>query len=150
MRWPTLPVALTLALAACGGAPARPAAHAGPPPAPPLPPTLPATDGAPPVLARGELDGVLDGGLGRFLGRVDTAPVLERGRFVGFRLTRLDPPLDRGGVHVGDVLCRVNGLPIERPEQALVAWDSLRVASSLTLEILRGGARNELRIAIVD
>lgn len=136
-------------LAACGGATPRLAASAPAPAVEPLPPPLVEAGGTP-VVARAELDEVLDGGLGRFLGRVDTAPVLDHGHFVGFRLTRLDPPLDSGGLRAGDVLIHVNGLPIERPEQALVAWDSLRVASALTLEIVRDGARNEVRFAIVD
>ncbi|MCZ7677262.1 MAG: hypothetical protein M5U28_00130 [Sandaracinaceae bacterium] len=41
-------------------------------------------------------------------------------------------------------------MPIERPEEALAAWNALRVASELTIDLLRDGARRQLRFAIAE
>lgn len=105
-------------------------------------------------LARSELLAVLDAGLGRFLGRVGTEPARDGEAFVGFRVVSLDDALRAadadGGVREGDVIVRVNGQPIERPEQALAVWEGLRVASTVAIEYLRAGERREVRFAIVD
>lgn len=137
---------LVLLASACGGAPppapARPAAP--PPPAPVLAETG--------VIRRAVLDEVLEAGLGRFLQRVGTEPDLREGRFVGFRLVELrDEALFAGtDLSPGDTVVAVNGQGIERPEHAYTVWTGLRVASELTLVVLRGEERRELRFAIVD
>lgn len=151
----TLVVSTLLVLPACGGAPAarparQPAVSAAPPPVTPI-----ADAAGQATIARAELDAVLDGGLGRFLGRVETEPAREAGRFVGFRIVALEGRLvvndlaDRG-LRPGDVVVRVNGQIIERPEQALTVWEGLRVASTLAIEYLRAGQRREARFEIVD
>jgi len=104
-------------------------------------------------IARADLEPVLEAGLGRFLQGVGVEPDLREGRFVGFRLTRLypaDPRFADLDLGPGDTVLRVNGQSIERPEQALQVWNSLRVASELMVEYLRDGERRELRFAIVD
>ena len=114
----------------------------------PEPPPLPRSEG---TIARAALDEVLEGGLGRFLQRVETQPHLEEGRFVGFRVTELRTELfSEVDLRPGDTLLSVNGMRIERPEEALHAWNSLRVASELTIELLRAGERRQLRYAIAD
>jgi type II secretory pathway component PulC len=107
------------------------------------------------TIARAELAAVLAGGLGRFLGRVETEPARENGQFVGFRIVALEGALAANdasgtGVRAGDVIVRVNGQIIERPEQALAVWEGLRVASTLAIEYLRAGQRREARFEIVD
>ncbi len=47
-------------------------------------------------------------------------------------------------------MIEVNGYAIERPEDAFTVWTSLQVASELSLVVLRGDERRELRYAIVD
>jgi type II secretory pathway component PulC len=103
------------------------------------------------TISRADLEAVLSQGLGRFLQSVSTEAHLEEGRFVGHRVTELRGTLFTGvDLAPGDTLVRVNGMPIERPEQALAAWNSLRVASELALDILRAGERRELRFPIQD
>ena len=101
-------VLLSILVSACGGAPppAPAVAEATPPPA-----LVVAQVG---VIRRADLDATLDAGLGAFLGRVGTAPSLEDGHFVGFRLTELrDPTLFDGvDLQTGDVVVSVNGQPI--------------------------------------
>ena len=114
------------------------------------PPPPPSVEGE---IARTELTVVLDAGLGRFLQGVVTEPELEDGRFVGFRLISLYPEDERMrsvDLAPGDVITRVNGQPIERPEQALRVWSSLRVASELLVDYRREGEERQLRFAIVE
>ena len=150
---PLRALAAALLLAGCGGAAVRPA----PPPAAsePAPAVSAAPAAAPGTIGRAALDLVLDGGLGRFLGRVETEPARENGQFVGFRVVSLEGPLvasdpTGSGLRVGDVVVRVNGQVIERPEQALTVWEGLRVASTLAIEYLRAGQRREARFEIVN
>ena len=163
MRRPTPPVILALStlfvLFGCGGAVAGQAARTHTAVAPPPTAAGEETTGAAVAgrgtIARAELAAVLDGGLGRFLGRVETEPARENGQFVGFRVVSLEGALAAddatgSGVRAGDVVVRVNGQIIERPEQALVVWEGLRVASTLAIEYLRAGQRREARFEIVD
>jgi len=150
-------LSLILALsAACGGGTAESGGGTvaeAPPPEPEEeepPPPPPAVEGE---IARAALAVVLDGGLGRFLQGVVTEPELADGRFVGFRLVSLYPDDERMravDLVPGDVITSVNGQSIERPEQALRVWSSLRVASELLVDYRREGEERQLRFAIVD
>lgn len=118
-------------------------------------PTLPA-----PAAAEGERTvtrtavlAVLDKGIPWILRQVETEPALERGRFVGFRLVTFfgsDARFRGVDLGPGDVVLRINGLPIERPEHAYRIWQELRVASEIRIEILRAGAPREVGYTIVD
>lgn len=140
---------VVLCCAGCGGAPARTETASAiedevdvPPAAPP------ASEG---TIARAELDATLEAGIGRFLQRVTTEPHLDAGRFVGHRVTELRGELFTGvDLRPGDTLLRINGLPLERPEEAMAIWDALRVASELTIDLLREGERRQLRFAIEE
>ncbi len=170
VRW-TLVGVLVISLSyACGGAsaPARspatpaPARAQGAPQTAAAPATAaPATAADPPPssphvtgqIARSVLVPILDAGLGRFLQGVRTEAVLDHGRFVGFRILSLypdDPRFAHAGLHAGDVITRVNGQPIEHPEQALTVWNGLRVASELMIDYLRDGSPREIRFEIAD
>jgi hypothetical protein len=144
---------LSLLLVACGGARES---GAGPRPAPTASPA-PSADYEPPTvqgtIRRSDLVAVLDAGLGRFLQGVQIEASLDDGRFVGFRLVSLypdDPRFRSIDLAPGDVVVRVNGQSVERPEQAFQVWDGLRVASQLLVEYLRAGERREIRFDIVD
>ena len=156
----SVPVALVISFAfACGGT--SPPAETAPAAEPPAPAPEPESATAEPVarsdgdgrIRRTELEPILDAGLGRFLQGVETEPALESGRFVGFRVLSLYPNDERvsgAGIAPGDVIVRVNGQPIERPEQALRVWNGLRVASHLWIEYRRGDEERELRFEIVE
>lgn len=95
----------------------------------------------------------LSAGPGAFLQRIDVKPALDGGRFHGWRIVAL-----RGGpsawgsadLEPGDVVTRVNGHPLERPEQAIVPWRSLAIASELRVGYERDGKPRELRYEIKD
>jgi len=150
-----VPVAFVI-LAACGGSVTEteeptPVAEAEPEPAP-IEYESPVVSG---TIERAQLVPVIDAGLGRFLQGVDTEPDLREGNFVGFTIRRLYPQDERFAtldLQPGDTVTRINGEPIERPEQALRVWEGLRVSSQLLVEYLRDGEEDPrtLRFAIVD
>lgn len=94
---------------------------------------------APAPIHRAEVERAIDEGLGSLLGRADIAPVKRKGSFVGFAVTGFDGPLGRVGLEPGDVLVRVGGKPIATPDEAQLAFEALRQAPSIVLEIERGG-----------
>jgi type II secretion system protein C len=148
-----LSLVLPLASVACGG-PERtapvvqaPAANAGPPAA--------ARSTAPDhTVARSAVRAVVSEGLGMFLRRIelDDQPVFVGGKFHGFRIHALRDPQFWSGVDLkpGDVVTSVNGFPIERPDQAETAFESLQVASELRVAVEREGQPRELVYPIVD
>ena len=150
MRTPVLLV-LAIALGACGGA-APSAAPTTAAAAKPVHPAAPA-----PVddhrLARSVVHDVVSQGLGSFLQHVEIAdqPVLAAGKFHGFKIAALRDPFWQGvDLKPGDVVTSVNGFPIEHPEQAQTAFESLEVSSELRVAYERDGQPRELVYAIVD
>lgn len=103
------------------------------------------------VLYRDEVDDTVDTGLGYFLQRVDVEPALDNGHFKGFRITQLRSADWWEGVDLkpGDVILSVNGMPIERDTEAHKAFLSLKQASELRVEYLRGGQSRKLVYRIV-
>ena len=150
-------------LAACGGGASE---NAGPTTAKvttPLPPSDDVPDAkdhprepeATPAgtIARARIDDAVSAGPGTFLQHVVLAdePVMVDGKFHGFRIKELRGDMWKGvDLHPNDVVTRVNGFAIERPEQAVEAFQSLSVASELRVAYDRDGKPRELRYAIVD
>ena len=122
---------------------------------PPEPPSA-AESGPTRALRRSAVRDVVGAGLGTFLQRVDIDvdhPVFVAGKFHGFRIAGLrgDPRFWRGvDLRPGDVVVRVNGFGIERPDDAMQAFGSLEVASELKVEYEREGQPRELHFEIVD
>jgi S1-C subfamily serine protease len=108
---------------------------------------------APPgALWRKDVNDVLDAGLGKFLQRADLRAELHEGAFVGFRIVELRPPAWWQGVDLvpGDVITRVNGMPIEQPTDAHAAFESLRKSDKLVVNYLRDGQPRELAYSIIE
>ena len=106
------------------------------------------------VLTRALIEETVTAGLGAFLSRVSVAPVLDGRRFVGFRLESAeDLELWRSAgadLRLGDVIQRINGQSIERPEQAMWAFNQLRIAQGIEVVGLRGSAPFRVYSPIVD
>lgn len=103
-------------------------------------------------LERGDVVETVDAGLGRFLGSfVTEASLNEQGKFLGFKIVRVnDPDLFQGlGIGPGDVVTSINDRPIERPGEAYEAFVALRSAPSLEIAYLRGGHPMRLSLPIV-
>ncbi len=105
---------------------------------------------------REELQRVLDDGVGRLLGHLRLAPVVDRqgpaAQFVGHRLVALDETVRCGpfGLREGDVVTAVNGHGVERDSDAVEIWEQLYTATGITLSVIRGGVETELHLAIED
>jgi type II secretory pathway component PulC len=104
-------------------------------------------------LWRRDVVAALSRGLGNFLSRLQVEPALGAGKFIGWRVVELraNDPLWQGvDLAPGDVVTAVNGRPVERPEQAFAAFQSLAVAKELRVAYERAGARRELVYPIDD
>jgi type II secretory pathway component PulC len=145
MRSYAIAILAGLWLAACGGASTEAASTA----------PAAAVDAKPPVpeeteLHRAALDGLLARGPAYVLAMVQIDPAKSGGRFVGFTIvsfrTQLPAYLD---LRPGDVVTRVNGLPIERPEQFFAVFEALKTAGEVKFDVLRDGERREIAVPIV-
>lgn len=140
---------LFLLLASCGSG------GDAPPPKSPVPPPA-STEPARPADAvwRRDVKDTVNGGLGKLLGELGIVvePKLEAGQFVGFRIVQLELPKSWGDVDLasGDVILRVNAMPIERDTEAFAAFESLKTANSLTIQYWRAGEERQLRYRILD
>lgn len=106
------------------------------------------------TLTRAHVEAVLRDGPGAFLARVDVAPAFSDGRFVGFRLVRARDLArwNHAGADLrpGDVVQRINGVSIERPEGVMAVFSALREARELRLDVLRDGRPVVVRQPILD
>ena len=158
--WPTL----ALLVAACAGGPrvepTQPVDPFAPTPSEtigrcrePAPEVEPEPCVKPPaagprVLRREDVDRFMSNGPQWFVRQIDLEPAKLGDRFVGYRLRHFfdgDPALSGVDLKVGDVILRVNDLPIGRPDEFMKAWGELKVAKELTVEYVRGGLQRELR-----
>jgi hypothetical protein len=94
------------------------------------------------TIERGVIEQALKHGPAWFIAQVAVDPVVVRGTFYGFRVLSLFPDhseFNDTSIQRGDIVQRVNGMPIERPEQFMVAWSSLRSMRHLTIRVIRNG-----------
>ncbi|MSP62642.1 MAG: PDZ domain-containing protein [Myxococcales bacterium] len=151
----------SLLLTGCAAAPPRPAL---PPqseaasPAPSAPSAISPARPAPPAtpagaIRRAELERVLALSPGAFLSHVDPVPTFHAHRFAGWQLNAFFPGDARfAGVDLrpGDVVTRVNGKPIEQPEQFIQVWEGVRFRHELTVDIVRDRRPRTLTWTIID
>lgn len=111
---------------------------------------LPARPGR---LWRRDVVAALSRGLGDFLSHLQVEPALAAGKFHGWRVIGLragDPLWQGTDLAPGDIVTAVNDRPIERPEQAFAAFQSLAVAKELRVTYERNKVRRELVYPIDD
>jgi general secretion pathway protein C len=120
---------------------------------PSAPSTAPVSSSKKGVLTRAELKPVLDASPALFLQHVQTEPRLNHGKFSGWRIVSFFPGDDRfAGVDLqaGDVVTRINGKPIEQPDQFMAVWTELRSSKELVVDLERNGSPRTLRWIIAD
>src|SRR3954469_8592885 len=80
------------------------------------------------ALFREDVNALIDRGFPEFLQRVDVEPRLVDGQFRGWSIVNLNPSDFWSGVDLkpGDIVTRVNDLPIERETEAFDAFESLK------------------------
>jgi general secretion pathway protein C len=132
-----------VALRISGGRPETAAvARAEPPPAAPA-----AETGAPDAaisaraMERREVERRLGEEVPRILAETTLLPVTEGGQVAGFTLTRVPEGtlLTDAGLKAGDVITRVNDVPIDSLATLLSLWPRLQSESVLRATVLRGG-----------
>ena len=130
-------------------APAAEVARSAPPSSPSTPPPS-HTAG---VIHRAELERVLAQSPGTFLSHVDPAPTFHEHTFSGWRINSFfpgDPRFSGVDLRTGDIVTRINGRPIEQPEQFIKVWENARYRRDLTVEIVRDGVAYTLSWTIAD
>jgi hypothetical protein len=147
----TMPEGL-IAMTGCGGSLMDEPVLAQPPPAVAAVSVAARPSPPPGALFRQDINETVEEGLGYFLQRVTVDPDLTGGKFKGFRIVELRPAEYWQGVDLkpGDVVTKVNGMPIERDIDAYQAFQALRAAPELRVTFTRGGAVRDLVYAIVD
>jgi S1-C subfamily serine protease len=142
---------LLAACVGCGPAP-RPVS---PGPAS-MPASAPASQRAPTgVITKAELKGFLDRGMPAFIANVivDRYPRARSHRFRGWRILEFFPGDARFAnvdIKPGDVVLNINERPIERPDQFVAVWESLKQARVVVVETKRGEKIRKLSWRIVD
>lgn len=99
-------------------------------------------------LARGEVDAVLKQGPPWLLQRVRIEEVIRKGKFIGWRVLDMPPEWSGADIQTGDVVTRVNGVTLERPDDLWSAWTTLAVASDLRVHYERDGETREMLMPI--
>ena len=94
------------------------------------------------VIKRRTIEHALELGPAWFIRQLSVRPVVTRDeRFFGFQVMSLFPGRQDGlelPVKPGDIIQRVNGQSIERPDQFMAVWESLGNASHLSIQLVRG------------
>ena len=72
-------------------------------------------------------------------------PHFEGGKGAGFKLFSIRPGsiYSKIGITNGDVIQRINGEDIDSPDKAFDAWRRLKDASSIQIELSRGGTKKK-------
>jgi type II secretory pathway component PulC len=144
--------ALCLASVACGGE----TPEAKSPEAPSPQATAPMTTAAAipekiTSLKRSQVKQQITKGLGYFLQNVtvEDYPAMKANKFYGWKIKSVSA--DWGvDIRPGDVVTRVNGMPIEHPEEADAALRSLEKAKALRVDYERDGKPQTLELPILE
>lgn len=92
-------------------------------------------------------------GLGLWLRGVEAKARQDGGRFKGWEVLRLhdsDPCFARVGIARGDIVVRINGQGLERPEEAHRLFESLPKAGHISIDLIRAGVPHNVRLRVVD
>jgi len=79
--------------------------------------------------------------------RVDA--VLRKGAFIGWRVMAMPVGWEGSGIKPGDVVTRVNGVGLEKPDDFFSAWTTVAGAKEIRVTYEREGKAEELTMPIV-
>jgi len=90
------------------------------------------------------------GDINRFMTQARLRPHFEMGKPAGFSVSEIVPGslMEKLGLKNNDVIKKVNGLAVSRPEEVMQAYAQLQQDSNIELEIDRGGRMEILRYEI--
>jgi type II secretory pathway component PulC len=106
----------------------------------------------PGALFRDDVNALIERGFPEFLKRVEVEPRLVDGQFRGWSIVTLNPSEFWNGVDLkpGDIVTRVNDLPIERETEAYDAFESLKQSDALRVAFQRDGQSRVLEYKIIS
>lgn len=104
-------------------------------------PAVPAPGPDERVLARKDVERRIGEEAPRILAETTLVPVMDAGAVAGFTLTRVPEPslLTDAGLRAGDVLTRVNDVPIDSLATLMSLWPRLQGESELRALVVRNG-----------
>jgi len=104
------------------------------------------------ALFREDVNALIERGFPQFLQRVDVEARLVDGQFRGWSIVNLNPSDFWSGVDLkpGDIVTRVNDLPIERETEAFDAFQSLKASDALRVAFQRDGQSRVLEYKIIS
>jgi len=103
------------------------------------------------ALYREDVNALIARGFPEFLQHIDVEPRLVDGQFRGWSIVQLNPSEFWSGVDLkpGDIVTRVNDLPIERETEAFDAFESLKQSDALRVAFQRDGQSRFLEYKII-
>ena len=112
----------------------------------------PRVPAAPPTLKRLHYENVLSQSPGHFFQRMPVEPALRSGQFVGYAVIALygDSAPHPEGVHLGDIITRVNGSEINTPERFHKVWVEAKGRRLRDVEVLRENTVRKITYRIID
>jgi hypothetical protein len=108
-------------------------------------PTSPSPDVS--SISRQVLRRVIGLGAQQFIRLIRVRASFRSGRFFGWRVIAYNGP---GPIRPGDIVRKVNGRPIERPDQFMAVWNTMGKVSELVVALHRSGKPTTLRYPIID
>jgi type II secretion system protein C len=90
------------------------------------------------------------GDINRFMTQARLRPHFEAGKPVGYSVSEIVPGslMEKLGLKNNDIIKKVNGIGVSRPEEVMQAYSQLQQDSNIELEIDRGGRTEILRYEI--
>ena len=105
------------------------------------------------MLRRAAVVRVVDRGLGQLAVPGAGGARAQGRKFTGWQISQLypeDPCYRAVDLQAGDVVTRVNGASLEKPDQANQVFQGLRTAPGLEVELLRQGVQRRVSLTIAD
>lgn len=95
-------------------------------------------------------DRIANQDLSKILMQATAEPVMQAGSIVGFRLYQIDSDsiFAKGGLKDDDIIMSLNGLKLNSVAGAIATLKSMKEASSIDIEILRGGEPKSISISV--
>jgi len=102
-------------------------------------------------IARTDYEAAIKEGLQKVMRWYFVQPAYRGDDFVGYTVKEIyREGLQKGPIRVGDVIVRINDMPVERPEHALAVWRDLWGLTKLKIDLMRDGKQRVYDIPIVD
>ena len=95
-------------------------------------------------------DRIVQHDLSKILMQATAEPVVSNGLILGFKLYQIDSDsiFAKGGLHDEDIITALNGLKLSSVAGAIATLKSLKEASTIEIELIRGGVSRTISINV--